>query len=232
MATPRFYCSNIGQHAAEIDGEQADHARRVLRLTAGSGVELFDGHGTVADGVVEAVGRVMRVAITERRTVAATSPRIDLAVAIPKGDRAAMLVEKAAELGADRLIPLITERSVVTPGRGKIQRFERIAIEAAKQCHRAWVMRIAEPTDFNHLLKRCEATHRLICDIVGDTQSAGLSTDAASNVMVLIGPEGDWTDSERQAAVDAGFVRWRLAPHILRVETAALAALAILRADA
>ena len=230
MALPRFYGVDIGDSSIELDGEQVDHARRVLRLRPGSEVEVFDGRGGAADATVQSIGRTMRVEITARRQLAPPRPRINLAVAVPKGDRAAMLVEKAAELGADRLIPIITKRSVVDPGRGKLERFERIALEATKQCGRAWLMQIDAPTPFTEIVRQCAAELRLIADVAdaeGDVPA--ISPASASSITVLIGPEGGWTDDERRAAAEAGFTRWHFAPNILRIETAAIAAVAILR---
>lgn len=229
MPAPRFYCTNIGHHSAEIDDDEATHARRVLRLTPGARVELFDGRGTFAVGEVQSVAKSMFVQIDDRRTLPPQRPRIDLAVAIPKGDRAAVLVEKAAELGADRLIPMITDRSVVNPGSGKRQRFERIALEAAKQCNRPWLMQIAPPIAFSQLLDDTDADLRLIADTSANSEPAKPQIASDASIIILIGPEGGWTDLERRAARDAGFTPWHFAPHVLRIETAAIAALAILR---
>lgn len=236
MALRRFYCNDLTGETITLDGDEAEHARKSLRLSVGDVVELFDGRGNIATGPISELTRHMVVQITDRQYVEPLRPTLDLAVAIPKGDRAAVLIEAAAQLGVDRLIPLITERSVVEPGKNKQRRFERIATEAAKQCGRAWMMIIDPPTRFEALLADAGHDCRLICDLPGNTVQ-GLQSDRSATskltgcerVLVLVGPEGGWTDAERTAAADAEFLNWSFNANVLRVETAALAAAAILR---
>jgi 16S rRNA (uracil1498-N3)-methyltransferase len=263
MARRRFYVSDLTGDSAELSDEGARHARKVLRLAVGDAVELFDGLATVASGKITRVMGGVSIQVLDRRTVAPPSPAIDLAVALPKGSRADVLVEKASELGADRLIPLIAERSVVEARESKLQRLDRLAIESAKQCGRSHVMHIDPPIAFAELLRKVDHDVRLIADTeddfglriadcgLGEKEGATSASPPSSNlqpeirdpqlplavqqlptrprVIVLIGPEGGWTDSERLAAKNAGFQAWRLGPNVLRVETAAMAALAILR---
>jgi len=260
MSLRRFYCPDLSADQVELDAEQAGHARKSLRLAEGREVELFDGAGTVAVGRITELTRRMVVAIGERRRIAPPTPTLDLATAIPKGDRAATLVEAAAQLGVDRLIPLLTDRGVVEPGRKKQDRFDRIAIEAAKQCGRSRLMTIAPPTRLDALLRQTDHDLKLITDTPpaasddgGVAASAAMTNSAdapapmqplqtpdalrstlsqADRVLVLIGPEGGWTDAERAAATDAGCRVWSFNANVLRVETAALAAAAILRFQA
>jgi len=258
MLLRRFYCPDLSEGQVELDAEQAGHARKSLRLAEGCDVELFDGAGGVAVGRITELTRRMVVEIHEHRRIAPPKPTIDLAAAIPKGDRAAALIEAAAQLGVDRLIPLITERSVVEPGRKKRDRFDRIAIESAKQCRRAWLMTIAPPMRLDGLLRQTDHDLKLMADapatgVCGDggvAASAAMTNSAdtpapmqplqtpdavrstlsqADRVLVLIGPEGGWTEAERSAAADAGCRCWSFNTNVLRVETAALAAAAILR---
>ena len=202
-----------------------------MRISPGDAVELFDGKGIVVAGKVVEAGRTVAIEITARQEVPPLTPRIELAVALPKGDRAAVLIEKASELGADRVIPLITDRSVVDPREGKLERLRRIAVESAKQCGRAWLMEVAEPIPLERALRDPDYDLKLIADTV-DAAGNSLPQPIPRSVLVLIGPEGGWTDAERTAAADAGFQFWRLGPHVLRIETAALAAVAILRQHA
>lgn len=243
MARHRFHVDDVSTDRVAITGEEADHARRVLRLAPGDTVELLDGRGGVASGEVTEAGRSFTIAIGERWRVPRLKPRVDLAAAIPKGDRAATLIEKASELSADRVIPLITERSVVEPGKGKRKRFERIAAESAKQCGRAWTMAVDAPVKLSRLLTAADYDVKRIADLpratgsMQELQAEAARSDTvarpyhsqAESVLVLIGPEGGWTEAERAQAREAGFATWRLGPAVMRIETAALAALAILR---
>ncbi len=235
MAKRRFYCDDLTTAAAQLDAEQATHARKSLRLAVGDAVELYDGKGAVAQGTIAELGKTMVVAIDSRRTVAAPKPAIDLAVAIPKGPRADALVDGVSQAGADRLIPLVTEWSVVEPGKGKQGRFERIAAESAKQCERAWLMIIETPTKLEDLLGRAGYDSILLADLQ-DVQQAGFDVQNASTLLrsaqriaVLVGPEGGWSPRERELATAAGCLPWRFGPHVMRIETAAVAAVAILR---
>ena len=236
MASRRFYVNDLAGSPIELAPDQASHARKSLRLAVGDPVELFDGRGGLVRGQVTLMGPTMQVAVEQRLRIAPVLPRLVLAVAVPKGDRAATLVEAAAQLGVDRLVPIITRRSVVDPGKNKQARFDRIAVEAAKQCGRAWMMRIDAPLPLDSVLGAAqnEAELRLMAD-VQDLQDAPDPADPASNikgseqVTVLVGPEGGWTDTERQAARAAGFEPWQFGPNTLRVEMAALAAAAIIR---
>lgn len=243
--TPRGGGAGGSGGLVELDEEESRHARKVMRIAPGDAVELFDGRGVVAAGKVVDAGRTVAIEVTARQEVPPLALRIDLAVALPKGDRAAVLIEKASELGADRLIPLITERSIVDPREGKLERLRRIAIESAKQCGRAWLMEIAEPIPLEQLLRDSDHDLKLIADRVTGSESAQPRLDQVGEagtsrthpkphgtVLVIVGPEGGWTEAERRAATEAGFHPWRLGPHILRIETAALAAVAILRRDA
>lgn len=237
MSIRRFFHGDLANDPKRIDlpREEAKHAKRVLRLEQGDAVELFDGAGRVASGVVAAVGQGVSIEVGSVRDAERSHPVINVAVALPKGDRAATLIEKLSELGADRVVPLITQRSVVDPGKGKLERFDRIALESAKQCGRAWMMTIDKPTMLEHVLERPGDALRLI----GDPDGAGVQdlpsvagageSDAASSVVVLIGPEGGWTLAERDEAAEAGFLPWCFSRNVLRVETAAIAAVAILR---
>jgi 16S rRNA (uracil1498-N3)-methyltransferase len=134
MTVRRFYCPDLTAPQVELDRDDAQHARKALRLAAGHTVELFDGQGTLATGRIEEMTRRCVVEVAERRSVEPLTPRIDVAVAMPKGSRADVMVEKLSELGADRLIALVTERSVVEPREAKMARFGRMAVESAKQC--------------------------------------------------------------------------------------------------
>jgi 16S rRNA (uracil1498-N3)-methyltransferase len=235
MSDRRFHHANLDAAQVELDAEQAAHARRSLRLQVGDDVELFDGQGGAAAGRIVQCDRGVRIAIESRRRIARPVPWIDLATAVPKGARADVLVEKASELGADRLTPLICQRSVVEPGENKLERFSRLAIESAKQCGRSHFMAIQPPTPLRAFLAQADHDRRLIADEAagrdpGETvQNLLGDLGGVARLAILVGPEGGWSESERIEAKQAGFQPVRLGPNILRVETAALAAVAIAR---
>ncbi len=239
MPVRRFHVNDLSPDRVALDEADAAHARKVLRLAAGDAVTLLDGRGGRAVGRIEQVADQVIVRIDERQTIQPPAVALHMATAIPKGSRAEVMVEKLSELGVDRLIPLRTDYSVVDPGAGKLRRFERLAEAAAKQCGRVWRMDVVEPTDFTTLISQADPATTWLTDVPAELHDLqGLDPrraiidlmrrQRAGAILVLVGPEGGWSDAERQAARDARWGRWSFAEHVLRVETAALAGAALL----
>jgi 16S rRNA (uracil1498-N3)-methyltransferase len=226
----RFFVSQLLEAPAlTITGSQAHHLRDVLRTEVGSLVTLFDGSGREATASVTRVaGDAVELAIVERRTVAAARPSVTLATAVPKGTRFTWLVEKATELGVDRLVPLVTRRSVVDPGTGKLDKLRRTIVEASKQCGRARLMELTAPVAWSDFVERELAGMRAwIADPSGEPlEQSAFSSDAPA--VIAIGPEGGWTEDELDQARGAGGRVISLGPNVLRIETAALVAAALL----
>lgn len=151
---PRLHVKSIRPGSNPLDPSEAHHTRDVLRLNRGDEVELFDESGATARGTIEASDRsAVSVRIETINHDPTSRAPITVAAAVPKGERADWMIEKLSELGVDRFIPLETARSVVVPaGRNKLQRWNRIAIESAKQSRRRGVMRIDKVTSRPHLL--------------------------------------------------------------------------------
>ena len=211
-----------------LDAQESHHAVKVLRLKAGDAIELLDGRGHVAQGMIEEAGRKVRVKVSSVIRREPVSPRLDIATAIPKGPRADAMIEQLSQLGVDRVIPLRTARSVVDPRDRKVERFARAAIESAKQCGRAHVMHIEAPQDFSPSLLSGDHDLRLLAMPDGATEHERVR--GAASILVLIGPEGGWTNEEIETAKAVGCVPWCIGPHVMRIETAAVAAAAIIRA--
>lgn len=209
---------------------EAHHARDVLRMEEMTAVELFDDGGQAARGRLKFDGNRGASVLVEALEAAETqSFQLTIASAVPKGERADWMIEKLSELGVSRFIPLETERSVVHPGgKNKKERWERLAIESAKQSRRAGVMRIDDlmplavamgPGWFLATETATETGTAPIRDVVRDFGS--------KEVRLFIGPEGGWADGERRAFDAAGLTGVRLTDTILRIETAAIAAAAL-----
>jgi 16S rRNA (uracil1498-N3)-methyltransferase len=214
-----------------LDREQTYHARKVLRLGVGQSVDLFNGRGLEAVGQITGSGTeaCFIVDVFEATFTDPPRPRIDLAVSLPKGPRCEQLIEQASQLGADRLIPLRTERSIVEPREAKMQRLQKIAIESAKQCQRPWVMQVEPTTAYEPLLEESYDVGLLAMPGGNTAESLAQMLADASSVLILIGPEGGFTDLEVHIALTAGCVRWTISPHILRIETAAAVAIGVTR---
>lgn len=207
-----------------LSAKEYHYVRNVLRLPVDTELELFDGRGQAVRARLDGE----EVTVLERFEVLSRAVGV-IAVATPKGDRADWIVEKCTELGVARLVWTICERSVVIPREeGKrLERYQRLAEAAARQSGRNDVPSIEPP------VKLVEAMRELgggcIAHFGGIPLPQALANGAAPTL--LIGPEGGFTDAEVAAAEAAGFVRVSLAATVLRTETAAVAAAAILAAS-
>jgi 16S rRNA (uracil1498-N3)-methyltransferase len=216
-----------------LEPSEAHHARDVLRLTDGAPVEVFDDSGAVGRGVLILSGMQAFVRVEADGLVPRQAGGVSLviAAAVPKGDRADWMVEKLSELGVTEFLPLAAARSVVLPeGRGKRDRWVRIAIEAAKQSRRVGVMRIAELTRVEDAIARAAGAGWFLST---EEPHATPIADAFSRrpqgqcLTAFIGPEGGWTVQERERFAAAGATPVRLTSTVLRVETAAVTAAAV-----
>lgn len=233
---PRFYCESLPfPPAASKDGrlldipialndDESHHASRVLRLKEGDAVEVFDGCGREGEGRIAFPSRDSAIVrLTRLSEASPPATRIELAVAVPKGLRAEDMVNQLSQAGVSRFTPLLADRSVVKPGEGKRERLARAAVESAKQCGRAWLMEVGDPITIDAALRDAAATKLIAAPQHQGGRDVRL-TEPTPRVLVLIGPEGGWTERELAQADAAGALRWRLGPHVMRIETAALAA--------
>ncbi|MEL7087460.1 MAG: RsmE family RNA methyltransferase [Planctomycetota bacterium] len=234
---PRFYCDSLpepslSEASCTLDADESRHARKVLRMAVGDRCELFDGRGVVAEAeLIGFAGGLARCRVMQIRRVEPARPRLTVASAVPKGPRAEDMVNQLGQLGVDVFVPLRSARSVVEPGAGKRTRYELAALAAAKQAGRAAVMRIADVMNLTDLLTQATDVG-LWLDPRGEAGSRARLADrlhTADTATVLIGPEGGWTEAEADAARAAGYVGWKIGEHVLRIETAAVAAAAIVR---
>jgi 16S rRNA (uracil1498-N3)-methyltransferase len=220
-----FHCPLPELQVAELPEEEAHHAHHVLRLKVGDPVGLLDGLGALAHATITDCGkRGVRVqVISVERSAAERNHPIHIAVAPTKtADRFEWFVEKAVEVGVDRIIPVVTERTERT--RLRVERLERVAVSAMKQSRRRWLPHIAPLTPLKALLASelpprrlfgwCEGRHRPLMN--------AYRTDTGT--IVLIGPEGDFSAAEAEQLRASGFEAVSIGTSRLRTETAALAA--------
>lgn len=220
-----FHCPDLVTDMVQLPEEEAHHAASVLRLKVGAGIGLLDGKGQRAEAsVVEITKRGVLANILSRvQHPAERTARIHLAVAPTKQmDRYEWFVEKAVEIGVDRITPLMTERT--ERSRLRVDRLERVAIAAMKQSQRSWLPQFDEPTMLKDLLGVELPTQRFFgwCEGVHAPMMACYST--SENVVLFVGPEGDFTVEEADLLRGKGARAVRLGKARLRTETAALAA--------
>ena len=228
----RFYCPKLVSGEVELDAQEAHHVR-VSRHRPGDSVVLFDGHGREAAAQIVALDR-RSVRVRIRRIVARDRElpgRIVLCVPAPQGERQRWLVEKATELGVAELRWLVTERTDVHSRRVRLDRFHRWIIEACKQCGRNCLMEVHPPESWQvvaeAVAKRADAC--VLCDASGQRVADLGMTGRPRVAAVAVGPEGGWTEAELRAAREGGWRVLSLGPTVLRTETAALAAVSIVR---
>jgi 16S rRNA (uracil1498-N3)-methyltransferase len=207
----------------EMNAGQANYLGNVMRLRDGAEVLLFDGHsGEWLARIGEIAKKRMTLTVERKTREAENIPDVWLAFSPVKRAQTDWLVEKATELGAARLVPVMTQRTVAE--RVKLERLESIAIEAAEQCGRTRLPEIAEPMPLRHFIETLDPGRDLyFADEAGGDPLA--SAFREGQAAVLIGPEGGFTDEERAFVRGSGASPISLGPRILRAETAALACL-------
>jgi 16S rRNA (uracil1498-N3)-methyltransferase len=230
---PRLFVrSALGEGArVDLDPGQANYLGNVMRLGLGAELLVFDGQsGEWLARIADAAKRRMTLSVERRTREPETMPDVWLAFAPVKRAQTDWLVEKATELGAARLLPVMTGRTVAE--RVRLDRLEAIAIEAAEQCGRTRLPEIAEPVTLKDLLGSRVLARRLYFADERGGEAAAMAFQRGA-ALILIGPEGGFTDQERQLIrSEQNAVPISLGPRILRAETAALAALAVYMAVA
>jgi 16S rRNA (uracil1498-N3)-methyltransferase len=219
-----------GERAALTD-EARHYLRDVLRLGPGAEVELFDGAGGAWDARI--VEGFEALALGPRRELRPGGLPIWLLFALSKGEKVELVVQKATELGAARVVPFGAERSVVRldgeKGEERARRWRRIAEEAARQCGRADVPEVAAPAPLEAALATLPRGFECLVFERGGAPLAE-APPAAAGYAAVIGPEGGLTEGELLACERAGARRASLGPRVLRAETAAIVAVALLQA--
>jgi 16S rRNA (uracil1498-N3)-methyltransferase len=219
-----------GSARVKLAPEQARHLLAVLRLQSGAEIEVFDGRGGRFRAVLS--GDALEI----QEALPSGSRRVDavLVQALAKGEKMDLVVRKATELGAARIVPLGAERATVrldrVRGEARAARWRRIAQEAARQCGRADVPRVDEPLGWDGVISlvRAEPDRRaLLLDPGEGAVRLGEAARGMSRLLIAVGPEGGFSPEERRHAMENGFVSAAMGPLVLRTETAGLAALAV-----
>lgn len=231
MAEPWFYHPDLSTDRLLLAGDEAHHATATRRLRPGDALWLFDGEGGLARATIvehKARGRELQLQIVERGSQARPIPELHLACALPKGDRQAVLLDMATQLGMARFTPLECERSVVRAPAGAKARWQRICLEACKQSRRAHLPLIEDAATPRDLVRATTARGEAV--FIAHPDGAPLQAAALpARCAILIGPEGGFTDAEIAAVVAHGGRQVGLGAGILRIETAAVALLALMR---
>ena len=221
-----------------LDAAEAHHALDVLRLKAGDRITVFNGRGMeVLAEIAEFDKQGAKLRVVQKHQTPPLPCAITLGQAVPKGKNMDLIVEKATELGAVAIAPLLSERTVVQASTGeaerKGQKWQRVAVEAAKQCGQNWLPTVHLPRTPKDFFQAAEAFDLML---IASLQPGSLPIKRVlgelktkpSKVLILVGPEGDFTPAEISMAVSKGCRPVTLGPIILRTETAAIYCLSVL----
>ena len=236
----RFYLApeDWNPDALVLSGPEAHHCRNVLRLESGNKVVLFDGRGReVTAEITSADSSKIQLRKLHEAQSAPLRCQITLGQAIPKGKNMDLIVQKAVEIGAAEIAPIISDRTVVRldeeSAASKQSKWQTVAIEAAKQCGQNWLPQVHVPQTMSQFFQQAR---RFDLQLIGSLQSDAVHlkeilaeyADRPKNVLLLVGPEGDFTPAELSLARSHGCRPITLGPIVLRVETASIYCLSIL----
>ncbi|MFZ5649688.1 MAG: 16S rRNA (uracil(1498)-N(3))-methyltransferase [Bacillota bacterium] len=235
----RFFIppDQFDSHRPVVRGQDVKHMVKVLRLKPGDRVELLDGAGRAATARVEHVGKeeIVCLKVEEFEPLGAPPVEVILIQGIAKGEKMDLIIQKCTELGVSGLIPLICHRSVVRLDDGKIRdrqaRWQRVALEAAKQCRRSDVPVVSPPQKLPDVLSGMQKGSVAIMPWEGEDSRSFSDVLAVGNpgrIYIIIGPEGGFEPCEVEEARRAGVSTVSLGPRILRTETAGLACVTII----
>lgn len=235
----RFFAApdNFKENLIVLSEDESRHSRDVLRLRAGERVAVFDGAGNEFLCSIERIERkVVSLLILEKINAPSSESNLNLtlAVALLKGEKFDLVVQKATELGVKRIVPLETARADVKIKDEKdvikkLERWRRIALEAAKQSGRAVVPQIEKPIEFGSFLKTNAGEQGIFFAERGGEKLNQIADPDFENLIVVVGAEGGWEEREIEQARKANFIIVTLGGRILRAETAAIAAVALVQ---
>lgn len=239
----RFYApaKNFNNPKIVLDFEQTRHLRDVLRLREAETIQIFDGEGQEFLCLIEKIGKKETV-LKFIEEISPSAPESDLdltlAAALLKGEKFDLVVQKAVELGVTKLVPLVTKRSdvkinTIKPDEKKHERRRKIIVDATKQCGRAKLMRIEEPMQFSEFIKNSASRAGNENLFLFAEKSGGSFSDiklkTGKKIIAVVGAEGGWETAEIELATENNFQIITLNGRILRAETAAISAAAILQ---
>lgn len=232
---PRFFVEEIKGNKVVLTGENAQHIIKSLRMKPGEIITLSDAVGMDCEGeIVEISDESVVVRILEtRRNTSEPSISVTLYQALPKTGKFETIVQKSVELGVTKIVPVLTSRCVSRPDdkamQKKVERYNKIALEAAKQSGRGIIPKVEKIINYQNVLKELTSYDKAILFYEeGGKRVCDILPENAKNIAIIIGSEGGFSKEEVEFAENAGAAIGTLGPRILRCETAPVAALAVL----
>lgn len=255
MREKRFFVSSedIKGNTAVLSSEESHHLKNVLRLKKGDSVIIFSGNGQEFEATVDQLSSRVSVAIQkQRRTRAADAVSICLAQSLPKKKKMDFIISKAAELGVSEVFPMDTERSILRltgPESDKVvDRWQKIAVQTCKQSHLDWIPKIHKPLKFKEVLQKTTEFEAILVphtdenlpklsEVIAKIRQTlnvrpgeAPAGNKSKKILIVIGPEGGYSEKEIQLAVDKNKVHLvHLGDLVLKTETAAVVGVALLK---
>jgi 16S rRNA (uracil1498-N3)-methyltransferase len=232
----RFYAppEQFQEQTVVLTTEETRHLRDVLRMKPGDEAQVFDGDGHEFLTTIATIGKretILRIIREIEAPAPESSLDLTIAASVYKNDKFDLVVQKAVELGVARIVPIVSFRSEakLAPTIKRTERWRKIALEATKQCERAKVMSIDEPTIFDEFIARLPEDSGSL--FMFSEKDGGTIPDmpGGKKITALVGPKGGWEDSEIELAERRGFIPLKLGRRIMRAETAAITFAAILQ---
>ena len=214
-----------------LSPEESHHLARVLRAQPGQEITLFDGQGGVAEGCIESISKTtVDVRISNRRKTPKPPVEIDLIQAVPKPDRWELVLQKAVELGATTIRPILTQHTEFKPNPKKQERWNKMVLNAAQQCEVRWLPKLQPLEKMADVLSSLVEYDLVLIGSLyeGAKPLRDVSFSGKTKVALLVGPEGDFSEVEVNAAIQAGALPVSFGDRILRTETAAIYGLSVL----
>jgi len=235
MTRRRWIADEVSANRAALVGAHAEHLVRVLRARVGQDFDIATGEAVRRGRIVSVSDGRVEFDLAEEVSVTPAIP-ITLLLSVFKFDRMEWAIEKCTELGVARIIPAIARRTdphLATASRKRVERWQRIALQAAEQSRRAAPPEITEPLKLADALNLPAALRIVLCESEEQTQLSDVVTSIVNSnnktegILLAVGPEGGWTDDELQLFQQAKWISASLGNTILRAETAAIAAAAV-----
>jgi len=237
---PKFFVdpSSINDTYIFITGEDVNHITKVLRLSLNDIIIICDGQGNDYKAAIDEIGRKEVKARILERTVSKSEPDIQVVLfqGLPKSDKMEYIIQKTTELGVSEIVPVITKRTVVKINdkkaeKNKLERWQKIAVEAAKQSNRGRIPYVSPPVLFDRAIELMKEADLRIMPYEKETtnplKDVLVNKTGIKKIGIFIGPEGGFDDEEVEKACESGIDTVTLGPRILRTETAGVAVLSI-----
>ena len=232
---PRFFISKSPNQQAIITGEDSKHITKSLRMKVGESLVLCNGQGMDYHCTISSMDEHQVVVSVNSSvpTISEPSVSVTLYQGLPKSDKMDSVVQKAVEMGVTHIVPMLTQRCVSRPdqksAQKKVERWQKISVEAAKQCGRGILPPVSPVTDFSAALRQAASESTILFFYEGGGQSLQQCIDPSCKAYsIFIGPEGGFAEEEVKQAINTGAYDITLGKRILRTETAGMALMSVL----